>query len=262
MSLLPSRGPEVSTAQEGEMEVIGVDEDVEPLLDALASDTARAVLNAIYDDPGTPSEIADRLDMSIQKVSYHLEKLENRDLIAVAGTRYSEKGQEMTVYEPPDEPLVLFVGTQERKDSLKTLVKRLLPTVGVLAFASVAMQQLFGGGVLPMMSSQSGSSDGGPVSYDAAEQATETATEAPAATAADSGAGGNVSLQSAEATQTSTSTPMPTQASTETVDAGARATEAIAASPGLQVSPGIAFFLGGLLVLTLLVGWWGYRNYA
>lgn len=66
-------------------------------------------------------------------MSYHLEKLEDEELIAVAGTRYSEKGQEMKVYEPPEDLLVLFVGTQERKDSLRALVKRLLPTIGILA---------------------------------------------------------------------------------------------------------------------------------
>jgi len=47
----------------------------------------------------------------------------------------------MNVYEPPEDPLVLFVGTSERKDSLKTMVKRLLPTIGVLALASVAVQR-------------------------------------------------------------------------------------------------------------------------
>ena len=264
MSLLPSRGPEVSTAQEGEMEVIGVDEDVDALLDALSSDTARAVLNAIYDDPGTPSEIADRLDMSIQKVSYHLEKLEAEELISVAGTRYSEKGQEMKVYEPPEDPLVLFVGTRERKDSLKAMVKRLLPTVGILALASVAVQRFLardGGSGVVATSFESGGSGGSSADYGATSDATETVTEEATATSGSDG-GGSVTLQNAEATETATEAPSATPMATESVDAATQAADAVAGSAGFSVSPGVAFFLGGLLVLTLVVGWWGYRTYA
>ena len=248
------------------MEVIGVDEDVDTLLDALSSDTARAVLNAIYDEPGTPSEIADRLDMSIQKISYHLEKLEDEDLISVAGTRYSEKGQEMTVYEPPEDPLVLFVGTRERKDSLRTMVKRLLPTVGILALASVAVQRFLGrDGGSGAVSLSSSSGDAGASGGDAgvssqAAEATGTATDA----AADSG-GGNLTYSSAEATETAaeTATEAPTQTPAgESIDTTVQATEAVAGSAGLGVSPGLAFFLGGMLVIAVLVGWWGYRTYA
>jgi len=54
--------------------------------------------------------------MSIQKVSYHLEKLEDEGLHRRRRHPLLEKGQEMNVYEPPEDPLVLFVGTSERKD--------------------------------------------------------------------------------------------------------------------------------------------------
>lgn len=264
MSLLPSRGPEVSTAQEGEMQVIGVDEDVDSLLDALSSDTARAVLNAIYDDPGTPSQIADRLDMSIQKVSYHLEKLEDEELISVAGTRYSEKGQEMKVYEPPEDPLVLFVGTRERKDSLRALVKRLLPTIGILALASVAVQRFLGrdgGSEVTSLSSGGGAGDSAP-EYDAANDAAATATETATEAGGGSGGGGNMTLQSAEASEAATETATSTPMSTESFETTVQATDAVAGSAGVSVSPGLAFFLGGLLVITVLIGWWGYRTYS
>lgn len=265
MSLLPSRGPDVSTAQEGEMQVVGVDEDVDGLLDALSSDTARAVLNAIYDDPGTPSQIADRLDMSIQKVSYHLENLEEEELISVAGTRYSEKGQEMRVYEPPEDPLVLVVGTQERTDSLRALVKRLLPTIGILALASLAIQRFLGrDGGLGVGSLFPGGSGGDAGGYEAADDTGTTPTETANEVAADSGdgGGGDVAIDSAEATETATEAATSTPVSTESMESGAQATEAVAGGAGFTVSPGMAFFLGGLLVITVLVGWWAYRTYG
>ncbi|QGA82748.1 winged helix-turn-helix domain-containing protein [Halomicrobium sp. LC1Hm] len=283
MSLLPSRGPDTSTSQEGELQVVGVDDEVAPLLDALNSETARAILNEIYDEPGTPSEIADRLDMSIQKVSYHIEKLDDQDLIAVAGTQYSEKGQEMTVYQPPDDPTVLFVGTEERKRSLTTMVKRLLPVVGVVALGSLVIEQLFGNGLSVGFSSagpssQGGDGAGGSDSGGVANTtgATETPTEAPAdtptptETASD---GGDISM--AEATETpadsATSTPTPPPETDtpvpeeETVDLAAETTTQaadLAANGGLELSPGLAFFLGGMTVVAVLGVWWAYTRNA
>ncbi|MEF8829635.1 MAG: winged helix-turn-helix domain-containing protein, partial [Haloarcula sp.] len=209
MSLLPSRGPDTSTSQDGELQVLGVDEDVSDVLDALSSETARAILNAVYDEPGTPSELADRLEMSIQKVSYHLEKLEDEELITVAGVQYSEKGQEMKVYEPPDDPLVLFVGTRERKQSLRSLVRRVLPVVGILTAASVMLQLLFG--QFPIQFGASGGGDAGTAgdggqgggdaeSLEAATEAAEPTTPAPE----DDGG-----MQIAEATETPEATPAP-----------------------------------------------------
>jgi len=321
MSLLPSRGPDTSTSQEGELQVVGVDDEVAPLLDALNSETARAILNEIYAEPGTPSEIADRLDMSIQKVSYHIEKLDEQDLIDVAGTQYSEKGQEMTVYQPPDEPTVLFVGTEERKRSLTTMVKRLLPIVGILALGSLVVEQLFGSlpslGMGARSSADSGSTggsggDGGfdSAASDSANATGTTVTETPTPTdeptvTTESGDGGDIGImevsdeETASATggapetetaadtatefETEVATDTPTQIATDTareteayrsteltetpspdatdlaVETTAQATD-LAASGGFDISPGVAFFLGGLTVLVVLSVWWAYTN--
>jgi len=271
MSLLPSRGPDASTSQDGELQVVGVDEDVSAVLDALSSETAREILNAVYDDPGTPSELADRLGMSIQKVSYHLEKLEDEELIAVAGTQYSEKGQEMKVYEPPDDPLVLFVGTRERKRSLRSLVKRVLPVVGILTAASVMMQVLLGR--VPFQLGSSGASGGDAGTSGAGSEGDAGAgggptTETAAAQGTPTPDGGDGGFQIAEATETpapapateAPATPQPTPAEAMTEQARQLTTEATAGG-GFGLEPGVAFFLGGLLVLSLYVAYWAYSEY-
>jgi DNA-binding transcriptional ArsR family regulator len=281
MSLLPSRGPEASTSQDGELEIVGVDEDVSAVIDALSSETAREILNAVYDDPGTPSELADRLGMSIQKVSYHLEKLEEEELIAVAGTRYSEKGQEMKVYQPPDDPLVLFVGTRERKRSLRALARRLVPVVGILTAASVAVQVITEG--LPFVG-QSASADGGEAASGGGDAGADSSlsgtTEAtPEPTATPTGDGGGVSIAEATETQTTsggdggvsiaeaTETPTPTEAPTETpvpeptttpTDVATELAEVSGAAGGFDVPPGLVFFLGGLLVVAVVAAVWAY----
>jgi Predicted transcriptional regulators len=278
MSLLPSRGPDASTSQDGELQVVGVDEDVASVLDALSSETARDILNAVYEEPGTPSELSDRLDMSIQKVAYHLEKLEDEELISVAGTQYSEKGQEMTVYEPPEEPLVVFVGTPERKRTLRSLVERLIPAIGLLTAASVTVQAVFGT-VPGLFGSPETTDDSGAEPGAGVANTTETPTSEP--TAADDGGG----VEIAETTETPTpesSAPEPTptddgggigmmeatEQPTETptpepstpVEMATEAVTTVANGGGLDLEPGVAFFLGGLLVLAVVGVTWAYTS--
>lgn len=132
VSLLPSTD-DVTGEQEGEIQVLGVDEDDSAdVFEALSSDTARRVLTAIYDESAPPSELADRLDISLQNVSYHLDNLEEAGVVRVADTRYSEKGREMNVYAPADDPVVVFVGTEERKTGFRDLLKRLVGATGLL----------------------------------------------------------------------------------------------------------------------------------
>ena len=139
VSLLPSTD-DVTGEQEGEIQVLGVDEDDSAdVFEALSSDTARRVLTAIYDESAPPSELADRLDISLQNVSYHLDNLEEAGVVRVADTRYSEKGREMNVYAPADDPVVVFVGTEERKTGFRDLLKRLVGATGLLLVISALL---------------------------------------------------------------------------------------------------------------------------
>jgi len=76
-------------------------------LEALASGTAREILDALGDGPGTASDLADDVGRSLQSVSYHLERLCDAELIAPVDTWYSAKGTEMTVYGLAAERLVV-----------------------------------------------------------------------------------------------------------------------------------------------------------
>lgn len=137
MSLLPSSEDDVEARQEGELQALGIDnEQTSEVLDAISSETARAILSHLYADPSTPSVIAEDIDESVQTVSYHLQKLQDAGAIEVADTRYSEKGHEMNVYGPADDPVVVFVGTDERRTGLITLVKRFLSAIAVVIATS------------------------------------------------------------------------------------------------------------------------------
>lgn len=138
--LLPT-GTGASSEQDGEPRTLWLDsDDTGELLSSLSSETARAILTELHDEPGTASEIASRVDTSLQNARHHLSNLEQADVIRIADTRYSKKGREMNVYAPSEEPLVVFVGRKERKHTFLDSLRGLVTTVGVLGLVSLLVQ--------------------------------------------------------------------------------------------------------------------------
>ena len=184
MSLLPS-SPEVSV--EDDPRVVGLDsEDADALMGALSSDTAREVLAALHDEPAPPSQLADRVDTTLQNAQYHLERLSDAGAIEVVGTAYSEKGREMDVYAPADRPLVIFAGQEDQASGLRAALSRLIGGLAALLVGAVAIQEVFGGGlrrlVGPLGFGASGDAGGGGGAGGAAPAANATATPAPTGT--------------------------------------------------------------------------------
>lgn len=141
MSLLPSR-LHVSS-DPAEPRVLDIDgEEAEVAFDALGSETARAVLSSVYEEPKTPPEVQDTVGTSLQNVHYHLERLEAAGLIEPAGMGYSAKGNEMTVFGPASEAVVLFAGGDGDGSRLRSVLERvfglfLVVTAATAVFAAV-----------------------------------------------------------------------------------------------------------------------------
>ncbi|ESS04493.1 MAG: helix-turn-helix domain protein, partial [uncultured archaeon A07HR67] len=137
MSLLPFR-PGGSPSEDAGPRVVGVDsEDADEVLSALSAGTARTLLAEVHEEPGPPSDLAERADTSLQNAQYHLQKLEAAEAIEVVDTAYSAKGREMDVYAAADKPLVVFAGDQTDSSALRTALERLVGSLGVLALASL-----------------------------------------------------------------------------------------------------------------------------
>lgn len=172
MSLLPSR-PDAEPEEDAGPRVVGVDDAAaDEVFDALSAGTARQILAELHDDPAPPSELAERVDTSIQNVRYHLEKLEDCRAVEVVDTGYSRKGREMDIYAPADRPLVVFAGEREHRSTLRTVLTRLLGAVGLLAIGSLLVQAVVGD--LPIDLGQGGGPDGQPL-----PPATDAPTPAP-----------------------------------------------------------------------------------
>ncbi|MFB6134828.1 MAG: ArsR/SmtB family transcription factor [Halanaeroarchaeum sp.] len=225
--LLPSSSePE---PPDGDPRVIGVDEeDAGDLVAALSSDTARDLFAALHDEPATPSELADRTGTSLQNAQYHLEKLDDADLVEVVDTRYSEKGREMSVFGPSGGPVVLFAGTEEESSEVRNALASLLGGVGVLALASLAVQQALGRGLESLFGGESG---------DSAVQPAATTTESM-----------DVMMASEDAANASVEATVTQYQMAET------------ATQASGLPPGLVFFVGGALVLAMGAAWWYVRR--
>jgi DNA-binding transcriptional ArsR family regulator len=229
-SLFPLRGE--AEQSPGSPRVLDLeDEATGEALSALASETAREILSLLYERPRTAPEVREEVGTSLQNVHYHLEKLQDADLVQPAGTGYSEKGNEMTVFAPASRAVVLFAGEERDRSRLREFLSRLLGAVGLLAAASLGVRVLFDRLASESSSYQftSRSGDDGAASGGGAE----AAKSEPATTA------GNASLDASS------------ESVRLTVDA---------ATQGPVVDPALAFFLGGAFVLAVVTAWWYWRG--
>lgn len=239
-NLLPSTS-DATPANDATPRIVGLNsEDADALLSALSSETARKLLAALHEEPATPSKVADRIDTSLQNVQYHLEKLENADAIEVVDTVYSEKGREMNVYAPTDQPLVVFAGDEKASSGLKTALSRLLGGLGVLTAGALLVQSAFGTGGLGGLFGSGGAPAGG-AAPDGGE-VVRTASEVGQAPVTEPAQAVEPGLSAVEATATAASSaPGP------------------AGSAGLP--PGLFFFAGGALVILLVFSLWYVRGF-
>ncbi|RAW46155.1 ArsR family transcriptional regulator [Halorubrum sp. 48-1-W] len=239
--LLPSLPDPVP--DDREPRVVGVDdEEADELLSALGSETARNVLSELHERPATTSELADELDTSLQNVQYHLSNLSDADVVDVIDTTYSEKGREMNVYAPADEPLVLFAGDEEQSSGIKSALTRLLGGYALLAVAAVAVHRL---------------------AATATPNATATGGAAGGDDAGSNGGGGDgsdVGIATEDQDESTTEPEVDAEADEGFVDAVEAVGEELLADLAAALSePGVVFFLGAALVFS--IGWlYWYRR--
>jgi len=116
---------------------IGADEG-DQVLDALGSETGRRIYERLQDDPATPSALAEATDRSLQTVSYHLSNLESAGLIESVGVRYSDQGQEMTVWGPASGAVVLVDDAESARETFANYFGAL----AVLGLVSARVQRV------------------------------------------------------------------------------------------------------------------------
>lgn len=107
-SALPHCPPVSHTPEERSTVALG-EKPAGQVFEALASDTARAIIKRLSASPATASEVATAVDTSVQNAGYHLGRLEDAGVVAEADVWYSARGKEMSVYAPRVEEVVVRV---------------------------------------------------------------------------------------------------------------------------------------------------------
>lgn len=262
------------------------DEDADDVFGALSSTTARQIYATLDEDPGTPSDVADAIDSSIQNVRYHLEKLEDAGLVEVVDTWYSSRGNEMSVYATANGPLIV-TSDESRAAQLKQAVSRYIGGIGVLAAASLVVQAAamrFGNGA---SAGSAGGADGSPMTVGGGDtegaedsgggaetggedadftisQEEETETDGDGADDAAGGDGaddaaagdGEDSYDGGDAMD-SGGDGEPDGFLDATADLVASTVDGMLALD----SPGLLFFLGGVAALSALIAYWYVTTY-
>jgi len=140
--LLPTR-TDSSVDRSGEPSVLYVDsEQTQNVVSTLSSDTAFSIFRLLNEQPRTPSETAEQLDLSVQNASYHLENLEEASLVEVIDTCYSEKGREMDIYAVTSEPKVLVLGREGDRASVQRAFGQLAGALGISAVLVAAWRSV------------------------------------------------------------------------------------------------------------------------
>jgi len=233
------------------------DERAQKIAKAMGSQTANDILQILGEGPRSLTDITERLGIPMNTAKYHIENLLDAGLIAVEQTRYSIKGREVKIYTLTNQLLVVA----PRQSNVRSLLLKYASLFGIVAVASVlisALSTLFGPGSLIRGSVNSVNAapevalqqDGGTAAKAIAESmARNTTTNTDVVLA---GTKGMADTWAANVSPVLVSTPSPTMmAPPPAIPPGSLESGAGAVVPALD--PALAFFLGGVLVIVILV---------
>nr|WP_320160586.1 helix-turn-helix domain-containing protein [uncultured Methanoregula sp.] len=223
---------------------------------AMASPTAGDILHQLGDGPKSLTDLADNLNLPMNTAKYHLENLLDAGLIAVEQTKYSVKGREIKIYTLTNQLLIVA----PRQSNVRSFLLKYASLFGIVAVGSVlitALSPLFGPGLLSA-GSRTGAGpqfavahDGSMESY-AAKVISETVAPNVSTGAGllrdSSDAGNNAWAANA--------TPVMANAMPSSVPPVSPDFAGYAVTPGLD--PALAFFLGGVLVIVVLLCYEAY----
>lgn len=246
------------------------DERAQKIAKAMGSQTASDILQILGEGPKSLTDITDRLNIPMNTAKYHVENLLDAGLIAVAETKYSIKGREVKIYTLANQLLVVA----PRRVDARSLLLKYATLFGIVALGTVmisVISPLFGTAGMMHGSANalnvapppaSFQQDGGAVAKAVAESAAGNVT-----TGRDvltTGVKGIADTYAANVTPVMASThapaanvAVPTSLPAAVVPApspippGAVEGSAGTVLPGLD--PALAFFLGGALVIFILI---------
>jgi DNA-binding transcriptional ArsR family regulator len=233
------------------------DERAQKIAKAMGSQTASDILQILGEGPRSLTDITERLNIPMNTAKYHIENLLDCGLIAVEKTTYSIKGREVKIYTLTNQLLVVA----PRQSNVRSLLLKYASLFGIVAICSVIisiLSSVFGPGSLIRGSANTVNAapevafreDGAATAKAVAESVAQNATTVPDVFMA--GTKGMGDTLATNATPAMVTAPQPTMmAPPPAIPPGPLESGAGALFPA--VDPALAFFLGGVLVIFILV---------
>jgi len=227
------------------------DERAQKIAKAMGSQTANDILHILGEGPRSLTDIAERLDIPMNTAKYHIENLLDAGLIAVEQTRYSIKGREVKIYTLTNQLLVVA----PRQSNVRTLLLKYASLFGIVAVCSVMVSVLSSvlGPGSPIRGSLNSVNSAPQAAFRddgvaVARAVTGTVAQNASATheAVMTGAKGMGDTWAANVTPAPVPTLMPSAMPPGSLEGGTGA-----AFP--PPDPALAFFLGGVLVIFILI---------
>lgn len=227
------------------------DERAQKISKAMGSQTASDILQLLAENQKSLTEITERLAIPLTTAKYHIENLLDAGLISVAETRYSVKGREIKIYSLTNQLLIVA----PRTSNVRSLLLKYASLFCIVVLGTLALSLLSplitgsGTGMNAPSAIQANREIGIITTKAVSESYLPNATMTPEISAA--GSKGISDLSTANFTPppsplaTLSSTPVSTAAP---IPMGSGVPPAAA-----LMDPALAFFLGGLLVILVLV---------
>jgi DNA-binding transcriptional ArsR family regulator len=233
------------------------DERAQKIAKAMGSQTASDILQILGEGPRSLTDITGRLNIPMNTAKYHIENLLDAGLISVSQTKYSIKGREVKIYTLTNQLLIVA----PRRTDARSLLLKYATLFGIVALGTVmisVISRLFGpeslirgsANALNVGPQYAIQEDGGAVAKATVESLAQNVTRAPEVMMA--GTKGVADTWAANVTPAVLSVPQPTLMPTpQLLPPGAMEGGAGAVLPSLD--PALAFFLGGALVIFVLL---------
>lgn len=101
------------------LEVLFLSEDSRKLVQTLSNANSIKILQLLETRGMSAGELAEELGLGLNTLKYNLDSLLEVDLIRISGTKWSQRGRKIKIYEPVEKIIILVPG---RKNANETSV--------------------------------------------------------------------------------------------------------------------------------------------
>lgn len=249
--------PENENLGDEKLLILPLGDESKKITQVISNDTARRIIELLADAPLSASDISERLHAPLTTITYNLENLESVGLVKVERIKYSEKGREVKIYAPVRKLIVVVPEKTDRK-SVADVLRKYLGVITAAVFASVFIE---------FFMRSAGRSITEKAGYKLAEVPAPTpmptAAQSPSVVLNETIRGGDIASgvpaptappMSTAGVESVQSTAMPSPIPTATPAASQGAPDILTGiADAISAHPGIAFLLGCLFVVVVLV---------